>query len=333
MQSKFAGNNENKRIAIKEYVKINGVEQGIIVESLNQNKPLLLFLHGGPGFPAYPINKALGVKLEQYFDVCYWDQRGTGMSYDADTAKKGITVEQLIDDTIKITNHLRKKYTRNKVFILGHSWGGYLGSLVVQKRPELFYAYIGVGQIGAQLESEKETYQYILRTAMDRNDKRAFKQIKNVTFDENFYQNRAYAAIRSKFTEKYGGGFKREGYSNPERMKHVFSCSNYTFKERINSFKGAVLSWQSLGHVMATADLVELVPKLQLPVFILQGQHDYQTTFTQARRFYESLEAPFKKIYTFNNSSHTPFIDEQMLFYQIIQDDILPVVEREFTFV
>ncbi|WP_080873848.1 alpha/beta fold hydrolase [Oceanobacillus timonensis] len=333
MQSKFAGNNENKRIAIKEYVKINGVEQGIIVESLNQNKPLLLFLHGGPGFPAYPINKALGVKLEQYFDVCYWDQRGTGMSYDANTAKKGVTVEQLVDDTIKITNHLRKKYTRNKVFILGHSWGSYLGCLVVQKRPELFYAYIGVGQIGAQLESEKEAYQYILRTAMERNDKRAFEQIKNVTFDENFYKNRAYAAIRSKFTEKYGGGFKREGYSNPERMKHVFSCSNYTLKERINSFKGAVLGWQSLGHVMATADLVELVPRLEIPVFILQGQHDYQTTLTQARRFYESLKAPFKKIYTFKNSSHTPFIDEQTLFYQIIQDDILPVVETETTFI
>lgn len=80
---------------------------------------------------------------------------------------------------------------------------------------------------------------------------------------------------------------------------------------------------------MAAADLAELVPKLPLPVFILQGQHDYQTTYTQAKRFYDSIEAPFKKMYTFENSAHTPFIEEQVLFYQIIENDILPVVEEE----
>ncbi|MBY7142621.1 alpha/beta hydrolase [Virgibacillus sp. NKC19-3] len=333
MQSGFMENKENDEgstTITKEYIEINGVEQGIIIESLNQNKPLLLFLHGGPGFPAYPVNKAHGLKLEQYFDVCYWDQRGTGMSYDAEEAKKGLTVEQLVNDTIEVTNYLRNKYIRDKVFILGHSWGSYLGSLVVQKSPELFYAYIGIGQIGSHLESEREAYQFILKTAMDKNDKRAIKRMRNVTFDENYYQNRAYGAIRAKFTEKYGGGFKREGYANSERLRHVFSCPNYTLKERINSFKGAILGWQSLGHVMATADLVELVPKLQLPVFILQGRHDYQTTYTQAKRFYESVEAPLKKMYTFENSSHTPFIEEQALFYKIIQDDILPVAEEAF---
>lgn len=333
MQSAFTGNKEDNKTILKEYVEINGAEQGIIVESLNQNKPLLLFLHGGPGFPAYPINKAHGVSLEQYFDVCYWDQRGTGMSYDAETAKKGVTVEQLIEDTIEVTNHLRNKYARDKVFLLGHSWGSYLGSLAAQKRPDLFYAYIGVGQIGSQLESEKEAYQYILKTARDRKDKRAVKQIENVTFNENFYKNRSYGAIGTKFTEKYGGGFKREGYSNLERLKHVFSCANYTFNERINSFKGAVLGWQSLGHVMAAADLAELVHELPLPVFILQGQHDYQTTYTQAKRFYDSIEASFKKMYTFENSAHTPFIEEQALFYQIIENDILPVVKEEIDFI
>lgn len=95
----------------------------------------------------------------------------------------------------------------------------------------------------------------------------------------------------------------------------------------MNIMPGSFYSYQSLGHVMATTDLVERVPTLNLPVFILQGLHDYQTTHTQAKRFYESIEAPYKKMYTFNNSAHTPFIEEQERFYNIIQDDILVMIK------
>src|SRR5690625_1939839 len=89
-------NGENNKAGkiIKKYIKINGTRQGIIIETLNQGNPILLFLHGGPGFPAYPIIKAHGLKLEKYFDVCYWDQRGTGMSYDVNEAKIPLTLEQ-----------------------------------------------------------------------------------------------------------------------------------------------------------------------------------------------------------------------------------------------
>lgn len=121
------------------------------------------------------------------------------------------------------------------------------------------------------------------------------KQIENVAFDEYYYKNHSYGSIRSRFTNKYGGGFKRSGYSNFENLKHILSCPNYTVKERVNIFRGNFSSYQALGHVLATTDLIELVPTLNLPVFILQGKHDYQTTHTQAKRFYDSVKAPFKK--------------------------------------
>src|SRR5699024_2568674 len=183
-----------------------------------------------------------------------------GMSYHAKAAKKALTVEQLVDDTIEVVKYLRGKYSQDKVFILGHSWGTYLGSLVANKNPGLFHAYIGIAQIGSSKESENETYNFLLTTAINKNDKRAIKQIKNVTFDENYYKNRSYGAVRAKFTNKYGGGFKHSGYSNFENLRHIFSCPNYTLKERINIFRGSFYSYQSLGHVMATTDLVELVP-------------------------------------------------------------------------
>lgn len=282
-------------------------------------------MHGGPGFSAYPVIKAHDLKLEQFFDVCYWDQRGTGMSY-VGGAKPLLTAEQLVDDTIQVVKFLCKTYSQDKVYLLGHSWGTYLGSLVASKRPDLFHAYIGIGQVGSSKASEQETYNFILKTAGDKGDRRAHKQIKNVTFDDMYYKNRAYGAIRAKFTNKYGGGFKRSGYSQIDMLKHVFTCPHYTFKERINIFRGSIDAYQSLGKVMATTDLVNLVTTLQLPVFILQGKYDYQTTWTQASRFFESIQSPHKKMYTFNNSAHSPHIEESHRFYQIISEDILSSV-------
>lgn len=309
---------------VKKYIDINGVKQGLIIESLNQGKPLLIFLHGGPGFPAYPAVKSARLKLEQFFDVCYWDQRGTGMSYDEQDAKKPLTVEQLVDDTIDVVNYLRETYSQDKVFILGHSWGTYLGCLVASKKPELFHAYLGIGQVASMKESEQETYDYILKTAIDQNDQAGKKQIEKVAFDQvTYYRNRSYGSIRDKLTNQYGAGFIRSGYSNFAMLKDIFTSLNYRFKERLNIIIGSTYSYQSLGRVLAMTDLIELVPALDLPVYILQGQHDYRTTLTQAKRFFESIEAPYKKMFVFNHSAHSPHLEEQERFYEIIETEIL----------
>lgn len=320
---KYKNETNSSGKVIKKYIKINGSRQGLIIETLNQEKPLLLFLHGGPGFPVYPVVKAHGLQLEKYFDVCYWDQRGTGMSFDEKEMKKPLTLEQLLEDTIEVVHYLRETYAQDKVFLLGHSWGSFLGTLAASKHPELFHAYIGIGQIGSALESERESYDFILNTAIKKRDSRAKQQIEKVTLDHKYYENRSYGAIRSKFTNAYGGGTKRNGYSNLETLKHILACPNYTFKERLNILRGTNYAWQSLGEIIATTDLMERVPSLDLPVFILHGEHDYTTTWTQANRFYESLEAPTKQMFTFRNSAHSPFIEEQERFYEIIEYEIL----------
>jgi len=326
---KNTGENNTAGKIMKKYIKINGTRQGMIIETLNQGNPILLFLHGGPGFPAYPIIKAHGLKLEKYFDVCYWDQRGTGMSYDVNEAKIPLTLEQLVDDTIQVVHYLKKTYTQDKLYLLGHSWGSILGSLAASKHPELFHAYIGIGQIGSALESEKEAYDFILNNAKNKGDSRAQKQIESVQVDASYYKNRSYGEMKSKYVNAYGGGFKRGGYSNIETLKHILACPNYSFKEKINILRGSNYAWQSLGGSIAALDLVKLVPSLELPVFILHGEHDYTTTWSQANRFYESVSAPFKKMYTFSNSAHSPFVEEPERFYEIIENEILGTAVNE----
>ena len=113
---------DTELFTIKEYVEINNLQQGMIIEGENIHNPVLLFLHGGPGMPEYPIIKSDNLLLHKYFTVCYWDQRGSGMSFCQKEESETLTFEQLIKDTVTVTKHLCEKFNKEKIYLFGHSW-------------------------------------------------------------------------------------------------------------------------------------------------------------------------------------------------------------------
>lgn len=294
----------------------------MIIEGENIDNPVLLFLHGGPGMPEYPIIKGDNLLLHKYFTVCYWDQRGTGMSFCPKEKEESLTFEQLIKDTVSVTKHLCKKFNKEKIYLFGHSWGTFLGIAAVSNCPEYYYTYMGSGQLGNAVESEKETLKFLQEEAKKRKHKKVQEKLQNVTIDQNYYKNKAYLKIRGKYLSEYGGGIKCEGIANSELLKRYFLCKPYTFKERINIFRGA-MKVSGLMDTIAQNSLIDLAPKLDVPIFIFQGKYDYATTHNQAKIFFDEIEAPSKKFYTFDNSAHSPFLEEKELFYNIIKKDIL----------
>ncbi|WP_042149736.1 alpha/beta fold hydrolase [Paucisalibacillus sp. EB02] len=306
----------------KEFVNIDGHRNGVFIESTNDENPVLLFLHGGPGFPQYPIIKKSGLTWENDFTVCYWEQRGTGMSYNASTQGE-LTLERLISDALIITNYLKEKFNKQKIFVCGHSFGTLLGGVIVSRCPQYFHAYIGVGQFGRHYESNKHTYDFLLETAIKQGDKKAEKDIRSVTFDRDFYKNQGYRRILGRYLNRYGGGAKRTGYSNKQGIKDFFTCKQYTWKERFNILKGIFFSYNALSETIAKADATVLAPHFKVPVFIMHGSYDYQTSYIEAKRFYEKIVAPSKKFYTFENAAHSPFIEEKERFIQILKTDVL----------
>src|SRR5689334_16868295 len=68
-------------ISEKIHVNVNGVKQGMFIKSKDERNPVLLFLHGGPGMPDYFLNQSYPAGLEDCFTVCWWEQRGSGLSY------------------------------------------------------------------------------------------------------------------------------------------------------------------------------------------------------------------------------------------------------------
>lgn len=310
-------------IFMKKYLQVNGAKQGLIIESTDFNNPVLLFVHGGPGSPIYPVMKARNIKLHTLFTVCYWDQRGTGMSYVAKNKQESISMDQLVEDAKEVSDYLKKEFNQEKIYLMAHSWGTLVGSLAANKYPELYLAYFGIGQIGYSTDSEKETYQFILNQAKAENNKKAINEIEKVKFDSDYYKNQFYNVIRGRYVNKYRGGFLRNGYSIFQNLRDVFTNKGYTLKERLNIIRGGFVSYQYLGEDMAKTDLTKYVKRLDIPVFIFHGKHDYLTSHKEARRFYQLLDAPYKRFFTFERSAHTPFVEEPELFMKLIEEEVL----------
>lgn len=150
-------------ISEKIHVIINGVEQGMFIKSKDKMNPVLLFLHGGPGMPETAwSSQSYPSVLEDDFTVCWWEQRGSGLSFNPDIPPETLTVEQLIADTLEVTDYLRKRFGQEKIYLMGHSFGSFIGIQAAARAPQLYIAYIGVAQVSQQLNSEKLAYKYIM---------------------------------------------------------------------------------------------------------------------------------------------------------------------------
>lgn len=131
-------------------VQIDNSTQWLSIRGRDRRNPILLFLHGGPGSPTMPVAYTFQSPWEDYFTVVQWDQRGTGKTYaanDPKTLASTMTVEQMTSDAEEVVRYLQKQFGKQKIFLLGHSWGTVLGVALAQRHPEWLYAYLGVGQM------------------------------------------------------------------------------------------------------------------------------------------------------------------------------------------
>ncbi len=311
-------------ISEKTLINVNGIQQGMFIRGKDMTKPVLLFLHGGPGMTTYSIYRNYPAVLEEYFTVCYWDQRGAGLSYSSGIPSETMTVEQLIADAVEVTNYLRKRFGQEKIYLLGHSWGSFLGIQVAAKAPELYHAYIGMAQVSNQLQSEKLAYKYMVEQFRQAGDKRMLQKLEKYPIDTMDTLPDSYKNMRDEPMHKLGIGTTHE-------MKSVISgvfiptwqSREYTFGEKVNIWRGKLFSQKYLWDKLIAADLTAKVPKLDIPVFLFHGKHDLTVNYTLAKDYLEKLQAPLKGFYTFEQSAHSPLYEEPEKAQLIIQNDVL----------
>lgn len=308
----------------KIFIEINGAKQGMFLRSENTENQVLLFLHGGPGSPEIAFTEKSQTNLEKIFTVCWWEQRGGGISYNRKITPQEMTIEQMISDTIAVTHYLCRRFGKEKIYIMGHSWGSLLGVLTVQRQPELFHAYIGIGQVAQQDRSERLAYTYMLNEFGKANNKKMVRKLKKFPIDNGGTVSMKYImGVRTKGMNKLGVGITRSMISMLDCAVILFRFKGYTLGEKFKFLQGSVFSLKCLWDCVMQTDLIKQVPHLQVPVYIFQGKYDYQVSYVVARDFITALNAPIKGFYTFENSAHSPCFEEPEKMCNILREDVL----------
>jgi pimeloyl-ACP methyl ester carboxylesterase len=310
-------------ISEKIFVTINGVRQGMFIKSKDAAHPVLLYLHGG--MPDYFLTRRYPTGLEDYFTVVWWEQRGSGISFSAEISPETMTLEQMISDTLELTNYLCRRFGKEKIYLMGHSGGSFIGIQAAARAPELYYAYIGVAQMADQLKSERLAYEYMLEQFKKNGNVNMVRSLEAALVTLTGGTPAAYVALRD-------GAMHSLGIGTTHDMKSVitgiflpsWTCRAYTFIEKINMWRGKSRAGVSIvWKDMLATDLAKQAPEFAIPIYFFEGIYDYTCSYTEAKSYFESLKAPLKGFYTFDRSAHSPIFEEPEKVHKILQEDVL----------
>jgi pimeloyl-ACP methyl ester carboxylesterase len=315
-------------ISEKIFLTIGGVKQGMFIRGKDTNNPVLLFVHGGPSFPEYFLVEKYPVGLEDHFTVCYWEQRGGGISYTPQVTLESMTLQQLASDAIEVTNYLCDRFNKEKIYIMAHSGGSAFAIQAVSSFPQLYQAYIGIAQITRQAESEKLCYKYMMNQYVTRGNSKMVGALKKYPILENeslilpFFNS----VIRDKTQHDLGIGTMHNMRSIiKDVFLAVWICKAYTLREKLNIWisKFSFLKKTGLRDEILKADIPAKVPRLEIPVYFISGRYDLTVNRDLSKEYLKKIESPVKGFYTFNESAHSPMFEEPQRFKEILIKDVL----------
>jgi pimeloyl-ACP methyl ester carboxylesterase len=325
------GNVFPNSIAMNEDKVINGAPQRLTIRGKDKNNPVLLRVHGGPGGAAPPIlHRLIGIDLEDLFTVCYWEQRGGGSAYinfGDQIPDSTITLQQIVDDGLEITKYLQQLLNKDKIYIEGISWGTAVSAFMIQKNPELFEAYIGIGQMANQPLSEEMSYDFVMEEAIKNDDTASLKQLKLIgrpPYPDKSAREMAEACdIERLIVDEYAP--PRGDIFGPSIVKDIFLDKGMTFKEKFVPFIKPVNfnAYQKLWPTCFNINLMRDVPEWKIPVYIMQGENDHYTETLLAKEYFDSIAAPEKKWFLFEKNSHGANYDDPEKYRLIYLNEIL----------
>lgn len=306
-------------IAEVQYLRLGGVDQWVMIRGESLANPPLILLHGGPGFTEMHLFRHFNAPLEKGFTVVYWDQRGSGKSYDRKLPRSSMTVEQFIADLDALVDVVRKRLGKKKVVIFGHSWGSALGVLYTARFPEKVAAYVGSGQIGDWAAGESSSYAYALAEAERRGDRKILKKLRAIgpppynvksLWTERTSLQRLEGALNAKILWRMG----RIAFARPEA----------SILDLPNMMRGFLFSLDAMWADVSKLNLAEVAPTLQVPVFFFLGRRDHWVPPEVSVAYFDALIVPSKKLVWFEESGHEPFVDEPARFNAAMLELVRP---------
>jgi pimeloyl-ACP methyl ester carboxylesterase len=315
-----------KSIALLERVRIGDCDQWVLERSENIVNPVVLFLHGGPGTSQLTLNRRNTRQLEEFFTVVNWDQRGAGKSYRAIHEEDRMTIEQFVEDTRELTLYLLRKFRKERLVLVGHSWGSAIGAMTVSRYPELYSCYVGIGQVANMEQGETDSYAWTLAQARGKGDRRAIRALEGIGPPPYRGDWRAKTILERKYVGRFGGEFhaSSNGAVGVVLGSLLFS-REYTFADRFNFFRGILGSMRLLWPQLLKVDLIASLTEFKVPVFFMEGRHDHEVPAAIAARYFDLIRAPSKEWTWFEQSAHMPNTEERDLFNRVMVEKVLPL--------
>jgi pimeloyl-ACP methyl ester carboxylesterase len=314
-------------LAVLEQVPVNETRQWLLIRSENVANPVVLFVHGGPGTSQLTLMRKNTRPLEKHFTVVNWDQRRAGKSFAAGRDGSKMNMGQFVDDIVDLSSSLARRFRKKGILLVGHSWGSAIGMLAAARRPDLFSAYVGIGQISRVAESELLSYEWTLEEARKAKDTSSVRTLTEIGPPPYTGDWRAKFLTERRLLGKFGGEYygSRNGAFGVVLGSLVFS-REYTLIDRVNFFRGIFQSLDALFPELSRTDLFAQVPELQIPVYFCLGRHDYEVPAVLSQKYFEFLKAPSKQLTWFEASSHLPNTEEKDKFNQFMIETVLPAL-------
>ena len=300
------------------YVELNGVAQWVTLRGQDRANPILLVLDGGPGYATSPFAPS---PLERDFTVVRWDQPGAGRTF----GRAGRKVDPRLSEDdfarygIQVAEHARRRLGQRKVALLATSWGTIIGLRMVRARPDLFYAYVGAGQVADGRRGEDLGYRQVLARAMARRDERALRELRRIGAPP--FDSQAELSVQRTIAMTYEAGAPT-GWAI---ARDVLGAPGYSLSDARNWFDGFRTSTRTFYEMRRNRDAQALGLDFQTPVFIFQGDQDDFTPHALAAEYFDRVRAPRKGFVSVAGAGHFAVASHAPQLLRLLLDEVRPL--------
>lgn len=302
------GRTDPRGIHEARYVHIGGIDQWIQIRGDDRSNPVLLWLSGGPGFSTIPSTPAYR-SWEKVFTVVMWDERGEGKTFEQSgkSVAATMTIHRMTDDGIEVAEFVRRRLHKRKIVLLGHSWGSILGIHMIRRRPDLFSAYVGTGQVVEVERDAEAAYPLLIERAKKVHNTVAEKQLEDVGPPP--YPDSPKKWVWIKWANALDPG--QRGGGGVGQPAYIMQGAMWS--------QG--LMWNSILH----DDLPALGANFHVPIFFIQGAEDRLTVTRLARVYFDEIRAPQKQFIVLPAVGHLAIFTARDAFLRVLAARVLPV--------
>lgn len=311
--------NPKRTIYLDEYVLINGIDQFFFHLGTKIDNPVMLFLHGGPGSSESLFTEAFQQKWEDKYTVVHWDQRGAGKTLSRNPDKQP-TIDLMLEDMLEVIHYLKKKYNKNKIILLGHSWGSVLGTVFIRRYPEEIAYYIGVGQVVCMVENEQIGYNKVKEVIGQANDQKSMKKLESIgeypgetiVFDKVFLE-------KCKVIRKLQRKYQLDNESSFNSVKTILKSPIFKFSD-ILAFLNIAKANKQVHRYLGEFNLRVESRDYQMPIYYILGGNDWQVPYIIAQDYFNEVKAPRKMITIIPDAGHLTMMDQPDLFFEALSE-------------